>query len=255
MRESSPSSGLFTGSARLPLWLAVVLGGGSLLAFIWFLLAGPPGWVELGFARPGVLLVDAGLCLAFFVQHSGMVRKSFRLRLARVVPAEWHGALYALVAGITLLALVLLWQESGPALDPPSAVRWLLRAAGLASLGGIVWAVRALPSLDPFGIEPIVHPQRGTEPRRQRLSLQGPYRWVRHPTYFFALGLIWSYPYPTADRLLFNLLWTTWMWVGTVLEERDLVDAFGDAYRQYQRGVPMLIPYRIPRGSYSAHSD
>lgn len=255
MTESSPSSDRFAGSTRLPVWLAVGLGGGSLVVFVCFLLVGPPGWVELGFAKPVALSVDAGLCLAFFAQHSGMVRKSFRLRWARVVPPEWHGALYAIVAGITLLTLVLLWQESGPALDPPPAVRWLLRAAGLASLGGVVWAVRALPSLDPFGIEPIVHAQRGTDPRPQRLSLRGPYRWVRHPTYFFALGLIWSYPSLTADRLLFNLLWTTWIWVGTVLEERDLVDAFGDAYRQYQRNVPMLIPHRIPKGIDSAHSD
>jgi protein-S-isoprenylcysteine O-methyltransferase Ste14 len=225
------------------------------VAFVWFLLAGPPGWVELGFAKPVVLSVDAGLCLAFFAQHSGMVRRSFRLRLARVAPPEWHGALYAIAAGIVLLTLVLFWQDSGPALDPPPTVVWFLRAAGLASLGGIVWALRALPSLDPFGIGPIVHRQRGTEPRPQRVTVRGPYRWVRHPMYSFALVLIWSYPYLTADRLLFNLLWTTWVWVGTVLEERDLVDAFGDAYRQYQRSVPMLIPHRIPRGIYSAHSN
>jgi len=249
MKEGFPSSGLFAGSAvRFPLWLAVGLGGGSLVAFVWFLLAGPPGWVALGLAKPAALSVDAGLCLAFFAQHSGMVRKSFRLRLARVVPPEWHGALYAIVAGIVLLTLVLLWQETGSALHPPSAVSWLLRAAGLAALGGVVWAVRALPSLDPFGIEPVVHRQRGTEPRPQRVTVRGPYRWVRHPTYFFALVLIWSYPYLTADRLLFNLLWTTWIWVGAVLEERDLVEAFGDSYRHYQRSVPILIPHRRPRG-------
>jgi protein-S-isoprenylcysteine O-methyltransferase Ste14 len=39
------------------------------------------------------------------------------------------------------------------------------------------------------------------------------------------------------------------MVVGTVLEERDLVAAFGDAYREYQRKVPMLIPCRVPSRS------
>lgn len=249
MKENSASSGRFAGSpVRLLLWLAIGLGGGSLVAFVWFLLAGPPGLVELGLAGPIALLVDAGLCLAFFAQHSGMIRKSFRLRLARVAPPEWHGALYSIVGGIVLLALVLLWQESGAELDPPPAVSWLLRAAALAALGGVVWALRALPSLDPFGARAIVHRQRGTEPRLQPLTARGPYRWVRHPMYFFALVLIWSHPYLTADRLLFNLSWTAWMWVGTVLEERDLVSGFGDAYRHYQRSVPMLIPHRIPRG-------
>ena len=61
--------------------------------------------------------------------------------------------------------------------------------------------------------------------------------------------MIWSYPDLTADRLLFDALWTTWIVVGTLLEERDLVASFGDAYREYQRKVPMLVPYRVPSRS------
>jgi protein-S-isoprenylcysteine O-methyltransferase Ste14 len=56
------------------------------------------------------------------------------------------------------------------------------------------------------------------------------------------LVLIWASPELTADRLLFNVLWTAWIVVGTILEETDLVADFGDVYRDYQRKVPMLIP-------------
>ena len=69
---------------------------------------------------------------------------------------------------------------------------------------------------------------------------------LRHPLYFFVLLLIWSCPDLTVDRLLFNVLWTAWIFVGTCLEERDLVAEFGDAYRRYQESVPMLIPWRRP---------
>jgi protein-S-isoprenylcysteine O-methyltransferase Ste14 len=44
------------------------------------------------------------------------------------------------------------------------------------------------------------------------------------------------------DRLLFNILWSAWIYIGTVLEERDLVEQFGDAYREYQKKVSMLFP-------------
>ena len=83
------------------------------------------------------------------------------------------------------------------------------------------------------------------------MVVRGLYRWVRHPLYLAMLMMIWSYPDLTADRLLFNVLFTGWIIVGTVLEERDLVENFGDDYRNYQRRVPMLIPYRR-RGKDSA---
>jgi protein-S-isoprenylcysteine O-methyltransferase Ste14 len=57
--------------------------------------------------------------------------------------------------------------------------------------------------------------------------------------------MIWSYPDLTLDRLLLNLLFTVWVIVATLLEERDLMAAYGEAYRSFQRKVPMLVPWRI----------
>ena len=68
---------------------------------------------------------------------------------------------------------------------------------------------------------------------------------MRHPLYLFSLIIIWSGPVFTLDRLLHNGLWTLWVVVGATLEERDLVACFGNAYRSYQRSVPMLLPRSI----------
>ncbi len=76
--------------------------------------------------------------------------------------------------------------------------------------------------------------------------VRGAYRWVRHPLYLFMLVLIWSSLDLTLDRLLFDALWTAWIVVGTILEERDLVAEMGEAYLAYQRRVPMLVPWRRP---------
>jgi hypothetical protein len=57
--------------------------------------------------------------------------------------------------------------------------------------------------------------------------------------------MIWSNPDLTLDRLLFNLIFTVWVIIAVMLEERDLVAAYGESYRNYQREVPMLIPWRI----------
>jgi len=71
---------------------------------------------------------------------------------------------------------------------------------------------------------------------------------VRHPLYACILAVLWFRPEMMADGLLLAILWSGWIVVGTVLEERDLVADFGDAYRRYQREVPMLVPWRRPSG-------
>jgi len=47
----------------------------------------------------------------------------------------------------------------------------------------------------------------------------------------------------SADRLLFNVLWSAWILAGTLLEERDLSREFGAEYGSYAKNVPMLIPF------------
>lgn len=77
----------------------------------------------------------------------------------------------------------------------------------------------------------------------------GPFRFVRHPTYFsmiletVSFGLICSAWW----MLLFiPLVFVPALILRLRLEEPALVEKFGDAYREYQRRVPMLIPYKWP---------
>lgn len=234
--------------ARISIGVAVFFGWASLLAFLALLIIGPLKVVDLGLDRWGLLWLDAGLSFLFFIQHSSMIRTSFRTHVSRLIPEEYIGALYTVASGIALLAVAVFWQESDVTIGSARGiVRWLLRAVPLACLAGFVWGVRSLRFFDPFGTRPITNRLHGKTPRPVPLVAAGPYRWVRHPLYLFIILMIWSYPDLTADRFLFNVLWTAWIVIATLLEERDLVAEFGDRYRQYQQTVPMLIPYRVPQ--------
>ena len=223
---------------------AYVLGGGGMLAWLVFLLAGPPAPVDIGLGMAGGLLLDTLLCLLFFIQHSIMVRRHFRLWLTRTVRTDFHGALYAAASGSCLLVVVGLWQPVGsPWWAPGEAVRWTLMAVFLAAGAGAWWGSRSLGEFDALGVKPAMQAFDSEKPIAATVfAVRGPYRWVRHPLYLFSLVIIWSGPVFTMDRLLHNGLWTLWIVIGAIMEERDLVGCFGDAYRTYQETVPMLLP-------------
>jgi len=226
---------------------AFVLGCASLFLLSAFLYRGSFQFFAFSFSPVATLAWDAMLSSVFFLQHSGMVRRSFQQRLGRFIPDPFHGLVYTIASGSTLIVCLLLWQSAGEPLVRLSEVAgWALRAVFLLTFAGFGWGIASLGSIDTFGIKPVLALLKGTKPQSNPIVIKGPYRWVRHPLYFFAILLFWSCPVITADRLLFNVLWTTWVVLATKLEERDLVANFGDSYVRYQNDVPMILPWRLP---------
>ena len=203
--------------------------------------------MNLNLDETAALWLNASLSLVFFAQHSGMIRGPFRRWMARFVRTDYHNALYTIASGFILLTLVIFWQRSPHTWVALHGIpRLLVHAVFLLSFTGFNWGARALGPFDMFGASPILRRLRGEDPPPPMpFKVRGPYRWVRHPLYFFCLLMIWSCPELTPDRLLYNVLWSGWIIVGTLLEERDLVASFGKAYRNYQSSVPMLVPRRI----------
>lgn len=82
------------------------------------------------------------------------------------------------------------------------------------------------------------------EKRKSKLLREGIYGVVRHPRYASAgLGVIGNALFINYLGLYMLLLLIFPIgFVLLALEERELVDRFGEEYRQYQRDVPQLIP-------------
>ena len=217
---------------------SVCLGGGSLILFFSFLILGTKLSLNLEISVYKAISIDIFLSFLFFAQHSTMVRPWFKERLGKIIPDSFYAAAYSIVSGLTLCMVVLFWQGTGEIIPVPGWLRIIQVCLVMASLAGFFWGVKSLYSFDPLGLRP----QKVDAGMGVTLKIRGPFRYVRHPLYFFSLLLIWSTIYFSWDRVLFAVMWSAWIVIGAWMEEKDLVAFFGKPYQEYQKNVPMLVP-------------
>ncbi len=88
---------------------------------------------------------------------------------------------------------------------------------------------------------PEVH---GDEKERGKLLDQGPYGIIRHPRYVEILLLTFGYAAISnhVGAYVLSGLAVPIVHLLVLLEERELLDRFGEAYREYRERVPRYIP-------------
>lgn len=229
--------------ADLLLGLGILLGPGMILAFWFFLYAGPNEHFNFGLSDSAALKFDFFLSLLFFISHSVLIRKPIRKLASRYFPEQYFGVLFSILSGALLLIIILFWQETSSTIfSAQGFFRSIFRFLYFLCIAGFFWCIWALGSLDPFGLQAMMDHVKGKVHEPYVFTVRGPYRWVRHPIYFIWLIIFWAYPDLTPDRLMLNLLWSAWIIVAAFLEERDLIKTFGETYVEYQKEVPMIIP-------------
>jgi len=191
------------------------------------------------------LVVDLLLLGAFAIQHSVMARKEFKQWWAQFVPASVERSTYVLFSSLLLILMFWQWRAI-------SAVVWQVTnqnlAQALLGLSLVGWLIVLLSTFlinhfELFGLRQIMNNLTGRSMPKPQFKTPFFYKVVRHPIYVGFLIAFWATPVMTMGHLLFSVMTTGYIIIGTLLEERDLVATFGDDYRRYRERVSMLIPF------------
>lgn len=203
-----------------------------------------------GNANEAVLL-DVLLLGIFAVPHSVMARPSFKAWWTRIVPQAAERSTYVLTS--SLLLALLFWQWR-----PLPVVVWeIVHPVGRIALYGLFWAGWAIvlwstfltDHFDLFGLRQVYLHAIGQSYKPVGFRTPGLYRFVRHPLMLGFLIAFWATPLMTVGHLLFASATTAYILVAVRLEERDLLVLYGEAYRDYQRRVSILLPGVLPRSN------
>jgi protein-S-isoprenylcysteine O-methyltransferase Ste14 len=191
-------------------------------------------------------VIDLLLICVFAVQHSVMARKQFKQWWTQFVPAAVERSTFVLFSSLALALVFWQWRPMPARLWQIADPRIAMAVTGLSVFGWMIARSSSflLNHFEMFGLHQVANNLTGRQLPPQRFRAPVFYKLVRHPIYLGFIIAFWVAPTMTVGHLLFAAATTAYILVGIFLEERDLVDLFGNKYRRYRNRVSMLAPWR-----------
>lgn len=184
-----------------------------------------------------LLLVAWGI---YFFLHSLMADEPVKQRLMKTLrlSQQNYRIFYNIFNFIALgFLLRLLFQTPSTPVYTPDL--FITAAAVLVCLAG---AVIMFLSVKNYDLPAFFGTRKET---MMPLQVKGLNQYMRHPLYsgtiLLAIGICIAFPY--IKNWLLLLLMIMYIFIGIRLEEKKLVQCYGDEYRNYQKKVKQLIPH------------
>lgn len=199
---------------------------------------------------PDVIIILL-LFTLFGILHSFLASKKIKETVSEI--AGDFMAFYRLFyVVISIASLYLIYQiaprTDGNIYDLNNPFDFIILIPQLLALMGIIWSLKYFCVKEFLGINQVIRWYYGEYDSKEldehmTFIAGGPYKFVRHPLYFFSIIFIGARPAMNLSDLTFIAGIIAYFYVGSFYEEKKLAEKFGDMYREYQRSVPRLIPF------------
>jgi len=194
-----------------------------------------------------------GLFFLFGLSHtilaSNKIKKSIAEKLGDKI--AFYRLFYNVSSAIIIAALLALAPKPSVTLyDLQFPYDIIIFTVQVLSLIGLILAARHIDVGEFLGTAQIKRYLNGTYnienlDEDKTLIIKGPFKYVRHPIYFGSIVFLGARP--TMDLFYFSIFFYSiiYFYVGSIYEEKKLVEEFGEKYKKYQKLVPRLFPYKF----------
>lgn len=187
-------------------------------------------------------IILAVLWIVYCALHSALASEELKKILRqRIKDYKWYRLWYTLFAFVFLI-VVLYFQVTIHTIKLFAPVIFFSVAGVIIGVAGLILMLVCIRKyfMNLSGLRSLV-----IENFSNKLQITGIHKYVRHPLYLGTFLFIWGLFVfmPLLSLLVANIIITGYTLIGIELEEKKLVNEFGESYHEYRKTVPKLVPF------------
>lgn len=118
----------------------------------------------------------------------------------------------------------------------------------IPAIFGFLWTIRYVDVMDFIGIRQIILYLQGKYSyeldEKSNLITAGPFKFVRHPIYFFTILILVLRPYMTVFYFTITICFFLYFYIGSIFEEKKLEKIYAEEYSNYKNSVSRIFPMK-----------
>jgi protein-S-isoprenylcysteine O-methyltransferase Ste14 len=133
--------------------------------------------------------------------------------------------------------------------DLPNPYDLLALIPQFMALAGLFWAFRYICLKEFIGLNQVkryFNKNYSSEfDEEPTMVIKGPFRYSRHPVYFFSIIFLLFRPTMDLFYLTIFVCIVVYFYIGSYYEEKKLAEHFGRVYLKYKKSVPRIFPVKL----------